>query len=213
MQGISSGLRELQLKEDEEIVSKLRVYTDVVVTCVLHLVLEPDEAMTWYCHVPFIQGVVGGQCYVLVQDDLSRLQEICENQRRKINEVNNQLKAEQAELRKAHLDLQKACSGLGFRTAQAEADAEAMQNAADWALRGQRAAEEAEKEAVRAKEKAQAQMQQQQHQAANPDLLQIAKLASDHCARGTRFNISSSLGEQFTQSMFQTAALSALHLA
>ncbi len=46
MQGISSGLRELQLKEDEEIVSKLRVYTDVVVTCVLHLVLEPDEAMT-----------------------------------------------------------------------------------------------------------------------------------------------------------------------
>ena len=157
MQGISSGLRELQLKEDEEIVSKLRVYTDVVVTCVLHLVLEPDEAMTWYCHVPFIQGVVGGQCYVLVQDDLSRLQEIFENQRRKINEVNNQLKAEQAELRKAHLDLEKACSGFAEirldLAAQTEADAEAMQNAADWALRGQRAAEEAAKEAVRAKER------------------------------------------------------------
>jgi len=154
---------------------------------------------------------------VLVQDDLSRLQEICENQRRKINEVNNQLKAEQAELRKAHLDLEKACSGFAKirldLAAQAEADAEARQNAADWALRGQRAAEEAAKEAVRAKEKAQAQMQQQQHQAANPDLLQIAKLASDHCARGTRFNISNSLGEQFTQSMFQTAAPSALHLA
>ena len=43
MQGINAGLRELQLDEDEGIVSKLQVCTDVVVTWVLHLVLEPDE--------------------------------------------------------------------------------------------------------------------------------------------------------------------------
>ena len=143
---------------------------------------------------------------VLVQADLSRSQETCEDQRRKINKVNNQLKAEQADLRKAHLDLEKACSDYAEARsdlAKSQAHAEAMQNAAQVALQGQRAAKKAAKEAaqsaVQANTKAQAQMQQQQHQAANPGLLQIAKSASDHCARGTCLNISSSLGELLTQ--------------